>query len=221
LRGSDLLRVKDRQLAHHELDGFGGIGEGMSIQIAKDGRRILWLAHESAPKNFTAVDVSDPRAPKPVARADLPQSHMCSNSLETVGDTMAVAYQTTRPGLQAAGFELFDISVPENPISTCPLPPLENFMHRGTCYEAHNLYENLPKPNAWKSDRIAFWPRTSMAACAPTTPPTPYQPARSWLFRACRPGAGAERGDLDKRRLRRRAADRLHRRPARRGALHA
>src|SRR5215471_9787324 len=32
-----------RQLAHHELDGFGGIGEGMSIQIAKDGRRILWL----------------------------------------------------------------------------------------------------------------------------------------------------------------------------------
>src|SRR5271155_5067359 len=64
-----------RQLAHHELDGFGGIGEGMSIQIAKDGRRILWLAHESAPKNFTAVDVSDPRAPKIVARADLPQSH--------------------------------------------------------------------------------------------------------------------------------------------------
>ena len=51
-----------RQLAHHELDGFGGIGEGMSIQIAKDGRRILWLAHESAPKNFTAIDVSDPRA---------------------------------------------------------------------------------------------------------------------------------------------------------------
>src|SRR5215471_14826269 len=63
------------QLAHHELDGFGGIGEGMSIQIAKDGRRILWLAHESAPKNFTAVDVSDPRAPKVIARADLPQSH--------------------------------------------------------------------------------------------------------------------------------------------------
>jgi hypothetical protein len=106
-----------KQLAHHELDGFGGIGEGMSIQIAKDGRRILWLAHESAPKNFTAVDVSDPRAPKLVARADLPQSHMRSNSLETVGDIMAVAYQTTRPGLQPAGFELFDISVPENPRS--------------------------------------------------------------------------------------------------------
>src|SRR6202023_70866 len=102
-------------IAQHALDGFGGMGEGMSIQIAKDRRRILWLAHESAPKNFTAVDVTDPRAPKIVARADLPQSHMRSNSLETVGDIMAIAYQTTQPGLQPAGVELFDISVPENP----------------------------------------------------------------------------------------------------------
>ena len=44
-------------LAQNELGGFGGMGEGMSVQIAKDGRRIIWLAHESAPKNFTAVDV--------------------------------------------------------------------------------------------------------------------------------------------------------------------
>jgi hypothetical protein len=104
-----------RLLANNQLDGFGGIGEGMSMQLARDGRRILWLAHESAPKNFTAVDVSDPRQPKIVARADLPQTHMRSNSLETVGDVMAIAYQTTRPGLQPAGIELFDISVPENP----------------------------------------------------------------------------------------------------------
>src|SRR5438046_6190996 len=110
---SDTLIWNFKQLAHHELDGLGGIGEGMSIQIAKDGRRILWLAHESAPKNFTAVDVSDPRAPKIVARADLPQSHMRSNSLETVGDIMAVAYQTKKPGLQPARFEPFDLSLPE------------------------------------------------------------------------------------------------------------
>src|SRR5262249_34066312 len=50
-------------IPHPLLDGFGGMGEGMSTQIAPDGRRILWLAHESAPKNFTAVDVSDPRKP--------------------------------------------------------------------------------------------------------------------------------------------------------------
>ena len=51
-------------LAQNDLGGFGGMGEGMSVQIAKDGRRIIWLAHESAPKNFTAVDVSDPRTAK-------------------------------------------------------------------------------------------------------------------------------------------------------------
>jgi hypothetical protein len=51
-------------LSHHTLQGFGGMGEGMSVQIAPDGRRVIWLAHESAPKNFTAVDVSDPRKPK-------------------------------------------------------------------------------------------------------------------------------------------------------------
>src|SRR5262245_3547839 len=104
-------------LSHHLLDGFGGMGEGMSIQIAPDGRRILWLAHESAPKNFTAVDVSDPRKPRVVVQTDLPQAHMRSNSLETCGNIMAVAYQTQKKGLQPAGMELFDISVPENPKS--------------------------------------------------------------------------------------------------------
>jgi hypothetical protein len=104
-------------IGHHLLDGFGGMGEGMSIQIAPDGRRILWLAHESAPKNFTAVDVSDPRKPKVVVQTDLPQAHMRSNSLETSGNIMAVAYQTQKKGLQPAGMELFDISVPEKPRS--------------------------------------------------------------------------------------------------------
>jgi hypothetical protein len=55
-------------IAHHELNGFGGIGEGMSIQLAPDGRRVLWLAHERAPKNFAAVDVSDPRRPRIVVQ---------------------------------------------------------------------------------------------------------------------------------------------------------
>jgi hypothetical protein len=103
-------------LAHHELNGFGNLGEGMSIQMAKDGRRILWLAHENAPTNFTGVDVSDPRQPKVIVQTKLPRAEMRSNSLEVCGDIMAVAYQT-RPGLQPAGFELFDVSSPENPKS--------------------------------------------------------------------------------------------------------
>ncbi len=42
----DAMAWNFKLLAHHELNGFGGMGEGMAIQIAKDGRRILWLAHE-------------------------------------------------------------------------------------------------------------------------------------------------------------------------------
>jgi hypothetical protein len=104
-------------LAQHTLNGHGGMGEGMSMQLAHGGRRVLWLAHESAPKNFTAVDVSDPRAPKVIAQTDLPHAKMRSNSLEVSGDLMAVAYQSAVWGLKPAGFELFDISDPEKPRS--------------------------------------------------------------------------------------------------------
>jgi hypothetical protein len=104
-------------LAQHTLNGYGGMGEGMSLQLARGGRRVLWLAHESAPKNFTAVDVTDPRKPKVVVQTELPHAKMRSNSLEVSGDLMAVAYQVTEWGLQPAGFELFDISQPERPRS--------------------------------------------------------------------------------------------------------
>ena len=111
----EALSLNMRLLAHHDLAGFGGIGEGMAVQLARDGRRILWLAHESAPKNFTGIDVSDPRAPRVVIQTELPHPKMRSNSLDIVGDTMAVAYQTQQPGLTPAGFELFDIAMPEQP----------------------------------------------------------------------------------------------------------
>jgi hypothetical protein len=104
-------------IAQHRLNGYGGMGEGMSLQLAPGGRRVLWLAHESAPKNFTAVDVTDPKKPKLVVQTDLPHAKMRSNSLEVSGDLMAVAYQVTEWGLKPAGFELFDISEPERPRS--------------------------------------------------------------------------------------------------------
>ncbi len=106
-----------RLIAHDTLAGHGGIGEGMSLQLAKGGRRILWLAHESAPKNFTAVDVSDPRRPRVVVQTDLPHGRMRSNSLDVCGDLMAVAYQTATTGATPAGIELFDIARPEAPRS--------------------------------------------------------------------------------------------------------
>src|SRR5262249_1407813 len=104
-----------RLLAHHDLSGFGGIGEGMALQIASDGRRILWLAHESAPKNFTGVDVSDPRAPKMVVQTELPHAKVRSNPPAVVGNVMAGPYSTQTAAPTPAGFELFDIRVPEQP----------------------------------------------------------------------------------------------------------
>jgi hypothetical protein len=111
------LSLNMRLLAHHSLDGFGGMGEGMAMQLLPGGRRMLWLAHESAPKNFTGVDVSDPRSPRVVVQTELPHASMRSNSLEVSGNLMAVAYQVNKLGLEPAGFELFDIGDPERPRS--------------------------------------------------------------------------------------------------------
>lgn len=117
-RGSspaDTLIWNFKQLAQHELEGFGGVGEGINMQIAPDGRRILWVAHESAPKNFTAINVTDPRKMKVIVQTELPHKDVRSNSLDVVGNVMCVAYQTKNVGMKPAGIELFDISVPEKP----------------------------------------------------------------------------------------------------------
>jgi hypothetical protein len=114
-RSDQTLSLNMKLLAHHELAGFGGLGEGMALQRTKDGRRILWLAHEGAPKNFSGVDVTDPRNPKLIVQTDLPHAKVRSNSLDVVGNVMAVAYQTQIVGLRPAGVDLFDISVPEQP----------------------------------------------------------------------------------------------------------
>jgi hypothetical protein len=102
-------------VSHNELAGFGGVGEGINMQVTKNGRRILWLAHESAPKNFTGVDVTDPKNPKVIVQTDLPHERVRSNSLDVVGDIMVVAYQTKNVGDKPAGMDIFDISTPEAP----------------------------------------------------------------------------------------------------------
>ena len=98
-RSDKALSLNMKLLSQHELAGFGGLGEGTAMQIAKDGRRILWLAHESAPKNFTGVDVTDPKNPKLVVQTELPHMKVRSNSLDVVGDILAVAYQTQTVGM--------------------------------------------------------------------------------------------------------------------------
>jgi hypothetical protein len=127
-RADQTLSHNMKLLGHHELNGFGNVGEGMGMQATKDGRRILWLGHESAPKNFSGVDVTDPRNPKLVIQRDLPHNRMRSNSLDVCGNMLAVCYQVRTPGnpndpsvisqnagAKPAGIDLFDISTPEEP----------------------------------------------------------------------------------------------------------
>jgi hypothetical protein len=122
---SDHEAVNVKLISHDLLKGFGGLGEGMMIQEAKGGRRIMWLAHEGAPKNFTGVDITDKKNPKVIVQTELAHNNMRSNSLDLCGDILAVAYQTLGPkglgdpglDMDPAGIELFDVSNPENPKS--------------------------------------------------------------------------------------------------------
>src|ERR671910_942600 len=38
-----------RLLSQHSMGGFGKCGEGLAIQITKNKRRVLWIAHASGP----------------------------------------------------------------------------------------------------------------------------------------------------------------------------
>ena len=105
-----------RLLAHSDLAGAGGGGEGMGL-VERRGRRTLFVAHESGPHNFTVVDVTQPDRPAVIAQTYLAGPDMRSNSLSIVGDLMAVAYETKRAGMKPAGMELFDISDPSTPRS--------------------------------------------------------------------------------------------------------
>ena len=114
---SETLSNNMTMIDHNTLGGFGGVGEGMALQVTSKGKRILWIAHEGPPKNFTGVDVTDPKNTKVICQTELPHQNMRSNSLEVTGDILAVAYQVYQLGLEPAGFELFDVSDPENPKS--------------------------------------------------------------------------------------------------------
>jgi hypothetical protein len=106
-----------RLISHHNLNGSGNIGEGIHLHQASNGRRILYMAHESGPKNFTSVDVTDLSNPNLITQTELAYPHLRSNSLAIVGDVMLVAYQSQEHGQPGCGMEAFDISRPEQPKS--------------------------------------------------------------------------------------------------------
>ena len=104
-----------RLISHHDLNGYGNIGEGVHLHQTQDGRRVLYLAHESAPKDITSVDVTDIANPQLLAQTELPYGHLRSNSLSIVDDTMLVAYQSLEPGQSGTGMGVYNISNPEEP----------------------------------------------------------------------------------------------------------
>ena len=104
-----------RLISHHDLNGFGNIGEGVHLHETSDGRRVLYMAHESAPKDITSVDVTDIANPRLLAQTELAYGHLRSNSLSIVDDTMLVAYQSLEPGQPGTGMGVYNISNPEEP----------------------------------------------------------------------------------------------------------
>src|SRR3990172_6373355 len=88
-----------RIVGRSDLRGQGNGGEGLALREYDGGRRILFLAHESAPVCFSVVDVTDVRC----------------NSLGLSGMILVVAHQTARIGLPHAGMRVYDVTSPEAP----------------------------------------------------------------------------------------------------------
>ena len=102
-------------LARHDAGGAPNLGEGMAMKVTRDGRRIMYIAHENAPVAFSIFDVTEPSKPKMVWQLPLPHKDVRGNSLAMRGDILLMAYQVHKPGLKPAGFQVYDISNPIEP----------------------------------------------------------------------------------------------------------
>ena len=105
------------------------------------------------------------------------------------------------------------------PISTCPLPPVEEFKNRGGRFGAHNIHENIPTPMSFQSEQIIFGTFFNGGLRAFDIS-NPYQPREIACFVPPAPEI-AGRLDPAERCLRRRARYRLHGRSLCRRALHS
>lgn len=104
-----------RLMAHSDLGGAPNAGEGIAVKIARDGRRIMYVAHENPPMWLSVLDVSDPRRPQLIWQLPLPHDQVRGNSLALRGDLLLLATQVSRPGLQPAGLHVYDVGNPVEP----------------------------------------------------------------------------------------------------------
>src|SRR5947199_7825473 len=104
-----------RIVGHTDLNGKGNGGEGLALTQYRDGRRVLFLAHESAPTCFSVVDVTNTAKPTVITQVNTIPSDIRCNSLGPSGTTLVVAHQTTKPGMPNGGMRVFDVADPANP----------------------------------------------------------------------------------------------------------
>jgi len=102
-------------IGHSDLNGAGKGGEGLALRQYPDGRRVLFLAHESAPMCVSIVDVTKPEDPRIITQIPNAAPQLRCNSLGLSGTTMAVAHQTDKPGQPGAGMDVYDVADPAHP----------------------------------------------------------------------------------------------------------
>ncbi|HZS02283.1 MAG TPA: hypothetical protein VFE37_26440 [Chloroflexota bacterium] len=102
-------------VAHHDLAGAGNGGEGLVLQRRPDGRRIFYVAHESAPMAASILDVTDPRQPELLCQLPVEHPGVRGNSLAVADNLLLVARQVARAGDEPAGLWLYDVSDPAAP----------------------------------------------------------------------------------------------------------
>ncbi len=109
-------RMSNMQIiGHSDLSGVGKGGEGLALKQYSDGRRMLYLAHESGPMCFSVIDVTAPEHPSVVAQIPVEADFLRCNSLGLAANTLVVAHQTEKPGQPHAGLDVYDIGDPKQP----------------------------------------------------------------------------------------------------------
>ena len=104
-----------RLIGHNNLGAGPNAGEGLAMKITPEGRRLFYVAHENPPLAMSILDVTDPTRPEIVYQSEVPHDGIRGNSLAIHGDTLLLASQSKEPGMQPAGFTIYDLSDPIQP----------------------------------------------------------------------------------------------------------
>lgn len=90
-------------------------GEGFAMKLTRQGRRLLYVAHESGPHCFTIVDVTNPRQPQSVRTLETVSADVRCNSLDVNGNILAVAAESKLAGQPGGGIRIYALDDPASP----------------------------------------------------------------------------------------------------------